>query len=151
MNKALGLLGLGDAELSVLLVNDSRMRALNSTYRSINKTTDVLSFPQIQNKKHPPQSSLDKGGLKGGYSASCIVHHASFAGLILGDIVINIQAAKRQALEHGFSFNEEVRWLGVHGLLHLIGYDHEKSKYAERKMRQKEKELLEYMSGKDMN
>jgi len=143
-------LGLENAELSILLVNDSLVRKLNHKFRGLDKTTDVLSFPQIHKiqdvrcRQHPPQSPLAKGGIKRGY-------RASFAGLVLGDVVINLQAAKRQAPEHQMSFTDEMRWLLIHGILHLIGYDHEKSKYAERKMRQKEKELLEYMSGKEMD
>ena len=115
----LRLLGLKDAELSLLLVDDRRMRRLNYKYRGIDRTTDVLSFPQ---QELP----------------------ATF-NFMLGDVVINLQATKRQAPEHGLSFNEELRWLLVHGVLHLIGYDHEKSKYAERKMRAMERELLAHL------
>lgn len=138
----LRLLGLKDAELSILLVDDSRMRRLNHKYRGIDRTTDVLSFPQIQNKMQDTRFMIhDKKN-----RASCIVHHASLTSLVLGDVVINLQAAKRQAIEHGLSFNEELRWLLVHGVLHLIGYDHERTRYAERKMRTKERELLEYIT-----
>lgn len=133
----LRLLGLKDAELSILLVDDSRMRRLNHKYRGIDRTTDVLSFPQMQDARCKMQDKKNR--------VSCIVNHESLAGLVLGDVVINLQAAKRQAPEHGLSFNEELRWLLVHGVLHLIGYDHERSKYAERKMRSKEKELLGYL------
>lgn len=130
-----------DAELSLLLVDDSRMRGLNHKYRGLDRTTDVLSFPQIQNKMQDTRFRIhDKKNW-----ASCIVHHASLTSLVLGDVVINLQAVKRQAPEHGLSFNEELIWLLVHGVLHLIGYDHERSKYAERKMRSKEKELLGYL------
>jgi rRNA maturation RNase YbeY len=62
---------------------------------------------------------------------------------VLGDIVINLHQAKRQATEHRLTFNEELGWLLIHGLLHLIGYDHEKSRYQKNKMRVKEKELLD--------
>ena len=137
----LRLLGLKDAELSLLLVDDGRMKELNHKYRGIDRTTDVLSFPQIQNKIQDTRFRIqDKKN-----RASCIVHRASLASLVLGDVVINLQAVKRQATEHGLSFNEELRWLLVHGVLHLIGYDHERSKYAERKMRSKERELLGYL------
>jgi len=64
----------------------------------------------------------------------------------LGDIVINIHQAKRQAAEHSLTFNEELRWILIHGLLHLTGYDHEKGGYDEKKMRRKEKELLSKIS-----
>jgi len=137
----LRLLGLKDAELSILFVNNSIMKGLNHKYRGIDRTTDVLSFPQIRNKIQDARFRIhDKKN-----RASCIVHRASPAPLVLGDVVINLQAVKSQAPEHGLSFNEELRWLLIHGILHLIGYDHERSKYAERKMRTKEKELLGYL------
>jgi rRNA maturation RNase YbeY len=63
--------------------------------------------------------------------------------LPLGDIVINLHQAKRQASEHCITFNEELRLLLIHGLLHLLGYDHEKGGYQKNKMRAKEKELLD--------
>lgn len=131
----LRLLGLKDAELSILLVDDSRMKRLNYKYRGIDRTTDVLSFPQMSYSVKRKALSVKS------YNAINAQRTT-----LLGDVVINLQAAKRQAPEHGLSFNEELRWLLVHGVLHLIGYDHERSKYAERKMRTKEKELLEYIS-----
>ncbi len=110
------------------------MRKLNFTYRGIDKTTDVLSFPQMSYRVKRKALSVKS-------------HTAINAErtTLLGDIVINLQAAKRQAPEHGLSFHKEIRWLLVHGILHLIGYDHEKSKYAGRKMREKEKKLLKYI------
>lgn len=110
------------------------MRRLNHKYRGIDRTTDVLSFPQ--------QNSYELKNKRESLDSSLVARHLP---LPLGDVVINLQAAKRQAPEHGLSFNEELRWLLVHGVLHLIGYDHERSKYAERKMRSKEKELLGYL------
>ncbi len=110
------------------------MKELNHKYRGIDRTTDVLSFPQIQNEMQDKKNR-----------ASCIMHHVSPAALVLGDVVINLQAARRQAPEHGLSFAGELQWLLVHGVLHLIGYDHERSKYAERKMRAKERELLAHI------
>jgi len=117
------------------------MRKLNFTYRGIDKTTDVLSFPQNSWQAGKRASNKVTTGLA----------DLRTCGLVLGDVVINLQAAKRQAPEHGLSFMEEIRWLLVHGILHLIGYDHEKGKYAGKKMREKEKELLKYMgsTGKD--
>jgi len=98
------------------------MRALNLRFRGIDKETDVLSFP---GERKPLKPGLP------------------FA---LGDIVINPSRALRQSKEHGLSFKEELRWLLVHGLLHLIGYDHERSRYAGQKMRRKERQLLEKLS-----
>jgi probable rRNA maturation factor len=103
-------------------VNDSRMRVLNRTYRGVDRTTDVLSFPQ---------AAQGTRNLETGTRNS-----------ILGDIVINLHKTERQAQEYGHSFYEELNRLLIHGLLHLIGYDHEEGEYAERKMENKTRELL---------
>ena len=107
-----------EASISVLLVGDKRMRKLNLEYRSIDRTTDVLSFSQLEGM------SINSGTAD------------------LGDIVISPVQAARQAADRGVSFEQELTVLLVHGLLHLIGYDHEKNHYQARKMREKEKELL---------
>jgi len=133
------LLGLKDAELSILFVNDRQMKELNHKYRGIDRTTDVLSFPQMSYSVKRKALSVKS------YDAINAQRTT-----LLGDVVINLQAAKRQAPEHGLSFTGELRWLLIHGILHLIGYDHERSKYAERKMRTKERELLGYL-GKSKN
>jgi len=98
------------------------MRVLNQQYRGVDRTTDVLSFPQID--------------------VSTQLSALSSQHFMLGDIVINIHKAKRQAIENGITFNEELKRLLLHGLLHLLGYDHEDSKYAGRKMQKKTKEIL---------
>lgn len=106
------------ASVGVLLVGDRCMRALNRDYRGIDRTTDVLSFSQLEGKlfqDHSPE---------------------------LGDIVISPAQALRQAIERGAAFEQEMDTLLIHGLLHLIGYDHEKNSYQARKMRAMEKELL---------
>ncbi len=107
-------------EVSVLFVNDAGMRRLNHLYRGIDRTTDVLSFPLISEKP------------------ALYSRH-----LLLGDIVISLPQAKRQAEEYGAGFNRELARLLVHGLLHLLGYDHEKSSYRAAKMRRLEAELAE--------
>ncbi len=106
-------------EVSVLFVNDAAMRRLNRLYRGIDRTTDVLSFPlQINKKWLLPDSDL-----------------------LLGDIVISLPRAKRQAKEYETTFYRELGRLLIHGLLHLLGYDHEKSGYQAVKMRRMEAEL----------
>jgi probable rRNA maturation factor len=133
LRKALSLLELPKAEISILLVNDSRMRILNYQYRGLDRTTDVLSFPQISDFNF--------------CNSAFRISHSAFSipqsEILLGDIVINLHQTKRQAAEHGFTLDEELRLLLIHGLLHLLGYDHEKSKYQTNKMRVKEKELLD--------
>jgi rRNA maturation RNase YbeY len=115
--KLLKLLGIHNAELSILLVNDKEIRKLNLKYRRKDETTDVLSFPLNEKLRGLPF-------------------------LVLGDIAVNLNAARRDASEQKIALKEHLRWLLAHGILHLLGYDHEKSKYAEKKMRLKEKKIL---------
>lgn len=106
------------AEVSILLCGDRRMRSLNLQYRGVDRTTDVISFPMWD--KLPP--------------AECRA--------LLGDIVISAPKAALQASESGHSLTRELERLLVHGMLHLIGYDHERGPYQARKMRAKEREVL---------
>ena len=89
-------------DLCVALVSDARMRALNRQFRGKDKVTDVLSFPA------DPSTPL-RAGTRG----------------FLGDIVIASGVAKKQAKAAGHSLNIEIRVLALHGLLHLLGYDHD--------------------------
>ena len=107
-------------EVSVLFVNDAGMRKLNHLYRGIDSTTDVLSFPLQANEGRPFTSQL-----------------------LLGDIVISLPQAKRQADEYGAGFDRELARLLIHGLLHLLGHDHEKGGHRASKMRRLEAELAE--------
>ena len=116
--KALQALGLTNAELSILIVNDSRMRGLNLMYRGKDRTTDVLAFSMKEGK---------------------------YSGInpdILGDIVISANTAKKQAEENVHGLYDEIALLLIHGILHLTGYDHERGKKEELRMRKKERELL---------
>lgn len=124
--KLLGLLGICNAELSIILVNDRKIRELNLKYRGKDKTTDVLSFPLHEEPRGLPF-------------------------LPLGDIAINLKAAQRDASEQKISLREHLRWLLAHGILHLLGYDHEKSRHAGKKMRLKEKKLLAGLTKGDKN
>jgi probable rRNA maturation factor len=89
-------------ELAVALVSDAHVRELNRRYRRKNRATDVLSFP----------ADIDVGPTVGD-------------GRVLGDIVIATGVARRQARELGHSYSTELRVLALHGLLHLLGYDHD--------------------------
>ncbi|KAG8635894.1 endoribonuclease YBEY, chloroplastic isoform X2 [Manihot esculenta] len=108
--------GFESVELSVLLCNDEFIRELNKEWRDEDHATDVLSMSQ-----HVPQLKLPI--------------------LMLGDIVISVETAARQAEERGHTLIDEIRILLVHGLLHLLGFDHEISEEAEAEM-EKEEELL---------
>jgi len=113
------------------------MRILNRCCRGIDRTTDVLSFPQRSAEElRAKRAEVKTAGLQGFRTSEPL----------LGDIVINLQKAKKQAREYGLTFNEELRRLTIHGLLHLVGYDHEKSRYQKSKMESKEKELLATLS-----
>lgn len=106
-----------------MFLNDRAMKSLNKKYRGINKTTDVLSFPQLTSDYKPEFFVREK------------------APVFLGDIVINANYAKRQALINKSSFYYEISRLLIHGLLHLLGYDHEKNKYQKKKMSLAENKL----------
>jgi probable rRNA maturation factor len=119
------------AELSILFVGDRDMQKLNADFRGIDKTTDVLSFPQVEfGVKHL------KSPLK------FVSSKFQSSSLLLGDIVINVQKTAAQAEITGVTFYEEIDRLLVHGILHLLGYEHEKSSSRATAMRKKEKELL---------
>ena len=90
-----------DAELSVLLCDDETIHTLNRDYRGKDSPTDVLAF------------AMNEGEV------------AHVQAHILGDIVISIPTARRQAREHQRTIASEVRWLLAHGLLHLLGFDHQ--------------------------
>ncbi len=111
-----------DAEVSVSLVNDEEIKKLNSQFRNIDRSTDVLSFPLGENGKY------DEDPQTGAYQ--------------LGDIVISLETAKKQSQIYGHSLEREIGFLTVHSMLHLLGYDHEESSLAERKMREKEEQIL---------
>jgi probable rRNA maturation factor len=114
-HRALEVLGLNNAELSIVLVSDAQIKRLNKLYRNKDKPTDVLSFP-IGEKVED--------------------------WLILGDIVISVDTARRQAQELGHSLEEELKRLLVHGLVHLLGYDHELGGEEEKKFFELEEFVL---------
>ena len=111
-----------DAEVSVTLCDNAYIRRLNKTYRNKDKHTDVLSFPMYED------GNFDIG--------ECI------SGAVLGDIVISLERAKEQAKEIGHAFLEEVAFLTIHSTLHLLGYDHERSKEDDDLQCKKQKEIL---------
>jgi probable rRNA maturation factor len=118
LNRALLLLGCQTAEVSILFVGDRKMRSLNFRFRQKDKTTDVLSFP-----------------MSGGQNA--------VAGSVLGDIVVSVPRAALQARQYDVPLHDEMLRLLLHGLLHLLGYDHEINEYQKRRMKKKEKELFD--------
>jgi probable rRNA maturation factor len=93
-------------ELSLRLTNDLEIQALNAQFRHQDKPTDVLSFAAME--VDFPQVADNPADL----------------ALYLGDIIISVDTAARQASEHGYSLRKELAWLASHGLLHLLGWDH---------------------------
>jgi probable rRNA maturation factor len=126
-NSLLEILALERCELSLMLVSDSAIRRLNRDFRAKDKATDVLSFPQLDASGEVP------------LSAKSIASKAPPS--MLGDVVISIDTARRQARELDQSIAHRLRTLLIHGLLHLLGYDHERSKAEARRMFAREREL----------
>ncbi len=113
-----------DAEVSVSFVSNNEIRSLNKMYRDKDSVTDVLSFPLTD-------------------SDGTMETNAQTGFVLLGDIVISIETAVKQASIYGHSLDREIGFLTVHSMLHLLGYDHETSKLDERIMREKEEAVLE--------
>ncbi len=107
----------GDSEVSVSFVDNEEIRKLNKEFRNIDSATDVLSFPLGENGVYDVNPDT---GAK-----------------LLGDVVISMERAQKQAMEYGHSFEREVCYLTVHSMLHLLGYDHmEPQEKAEMRMKE---------------
>ena len=124
----------GENEVSLLFVDEDAMAALNQQFLGKSGPTDVLSFP-IEDEPGPTGRSPDLGGSGPGVSPE------EGTLTLLGDVVICPSVAAANAVEHEVSLEDEVALLVVHGLLHLLGFDHEEEAEAER-MEALEQELL---------
>jgi len=119
VNALLKLLNCADMEISITFVDDAIMRKINKQYLSKDRPTNVISFP------------LQEG------------EFSDINPKLLGDIVISVDTAGRDAARGNLSFDQEILFLIIHGLLHLRGYNHENASIADaRKMKKKEKELF---------
>jgi len=125
----------GDAELSVLFVDERSIAELNSRFLGKDGPTDVLAFP-IDEEPIESGRSPDSGGTGPGMPSE-----PEDVPVLLGDIVICPAVAYRNAPDHAGSYDDEVALLVVHGLLHLMGMDHQDDEEAE-EMESKERELL---------
>ena len=110
------------AEINVTIVDDNEIKELNSAFRGIDKSTDVLSFPLGENGEYDINPETD--------------------ALMLGDIVISAEHALKQAEEYGHSIDREIAFLTVHSMLHLLGYDHVNNETEEKEMFKKQEEIL---------
>lgn len=123
-----GILRFGTRDFNVCFVDDERIEGLNGRYRHKAKPTDVLSFAW-KGAAAPAGARLD-GGRDRRHSQSGKSrplesrYRKEFAGF-LGDVVISAETARRNARRAGHSTAQEIRWLILHGVLHLLGYDHE--------------------------
>ena len=111
-------MGYTESELSLLIVDDGEMARLNQQYRQIGHTTDVLSFPMIEGE------------------------FSDIAPEMLGDVVISVETAKAMSDETGAALESVLDLLLVHGILHLLGLDHEVGPVEAREMKLKTVELL---------
>ncbi len=111
-------LGFGGAELSVALVGEAEMTELNARWRGLERPTDVLSFSALDGEPVPAP------------------------GLVLGDVVVCVPVAEAQARRAGHGTEREIETLLVHGILHLVGYDHERSRADARRMFALQRRLL---------
>lgn len=122
-------------EVSVIFVDNEKIKEINKENRNIDKVTDVLSFPMLD---------YEKGNVfKDTYKDFNFSHVDLDEGsLVLGDIVLSLEKAKEQSLEFNHSFIREVVYLTIHSVLHLLGYDHmeEDEKSI---MRKREEQILE--------
>ncbi|NIM05202.1 MAG: rRNA maturation RNase YbeY [Armatimonadetes bacterium] len=114
-----------NSEISLLLCGDKRIRALNRIWRRKDVVTDVLSFPQTE----------EKGEI-------AAPRRASEVPVILGDIVISVQTAAKQAKAAGILLQKELNFLLIHGILHLLGWD-DASPTQRRRMLARQEEILE--------
>jgi probable rRNA maturation factor len=114
-------LGCRDSELSILLVDDDEMQRLNREYLCRDRPTNVLAFAMREGKDPYLNPAL------------------------LGDVVVSSETAQREALQRDVTLEEEMALLLVHGILHLLGYDHEGDSSAAAEMQIKEKEVLKHL------
>ncbi len=116
-------MGCETSEVSIVIVGDEEITRLNRQYLQRNRPTNVIAFPMASGDAVALPSPL------------------------LGDVVISAETAKRQAEAAGRNAGEEILVLMIHGVLHLLGYDHEKNAAERRKMEAKERELLRRVRG----
>ncbi len=112
----------GDGEVSVTFVSDAGIRKFNREYRGIDRATDVLSFPQVED--------------------GCIEDAFDGERYQLGDVVLSLERAAAQAELYGHSFERETAFLCVHSALHLMGYDHELGEREDADMRRRQRDIM---------
>ena len=129
-SRILSALAYEDHELSIVITDNEGIRELNRTYRNIDRPTNVLAFPMLDQggTDAPPFPELKNG--------------ANHAPPLLGDIVISMETAAQEANAAAITLDERTSQLMVHGILHLVGYDHEQGEDEARHMEEKSLELI---------
>ncbi len=115
--------------ISVMLTDGEGIRRVNREYRGVDRETDVLSFPL--NELTP-----------GEFDPTTCEHDWETGAVMLGDMMISIPACEKQGEELGHGFNREIRYLTVHSVLHLLGYDHLDEGEQKQQMRAREKAIM---------
>ncbi len=120
-------------DVCVIVTDDENIRELNLEHREIDRATDVLSFPMLEIR---PGEKIEVSPLELDEETGTVM---------LGDIVISEERARAQAEEYGHSVLREISFLAVHGILHLLGYDHELSEEDEKLHFGRQEEILKAM------
>ena len=115
--------------VSVLLTDDEGIQRANREFRGVDSVTDVLSFPL--NELVPGE--FDPAGCE---------REMETGAVLLGDIMLNLSRCEQQGQEYGHGFNREIRYLTVHSVLHLLGYDHVDEGEGKAQMREREKAVM---------
>jgi probable rRNA maturation factor len=135
-NKLLKAIGRKDLELSLVFTDNETIRKLNREWRNKDKPTDVLSFPQDFperdfSENFNPEREINE-----------VLENCKNCR-VLGDIVISVDRAREQAEKYGWTTRDEIKRLVLHGFVHLLGFDHEKSEREEKLFKELEKYLAE--------
>jgi probable rRNA maturation factor len=128
----LAALQLEDAEWSIVLTGDDQIQKLNRMYRRKNRPTDVLAFAQREGPVPVARAHLSPASSSG--------RHAERAGRLLGDVIVSVPTARRQAASAKRDLASEIVMLLAHGLLHLLGWDHD-TPSRDRRMRRETERL----------
>jgi rRNA maturation RNase YbeY len=159
--RLMALMGLAACELSIVIADDAFVHALNLEFRGKDRATDVLSFSQLEEVRPHRSGAAEPRRSDAGPAAGARRREGALAprrpgrlprraqagslvpaaGTPLGDVVISVETARRQARRLGVAAASRMRTLLVHGLLHLLGYDHERSPAEARRMFAREREL----------
>ncbi|BCJ95391.1 endoribonuclease YbeY [Anaerocolumna cellulosilytica] len=126
-----------EAEVNVILTDNTEIQEINKEHRNIDAPTDVLSFPMIDYEKPADFSALE--------DEADYYFHPDTGELLLGDIIISVEKVMEQAREFGHSQKRELAFLTAHSMLHLMGYDHMEDE-ERLVMEEKQRQVLEALN-----